>query len=321
MIHIPSNDSVITDRDRVVIEIIQQMTARPAVINLTTNGEGPCARELGLYDLLDLLCAEFDYPKQQVNITTCNLVESHNEYNIIIDPQMIYLDQARSQVSLLNNKDFANIKHFGNFIGHGNIHRLHLASYLYNNYQDKTLATYHCQVTEPYHRPFIAVEDMMFNGYTNHEIDDAVNLIRNSPLVLDNIDTYPILLPATLNILKLYSKFFVEVANLTYFSGNTFYIDEKLWRPMLAKTPFIAQGPQNVLSNLKKLGFKTFDQFWDEGYQEDPSSHQPREIIKVLNRLAKLTTVELEDMYNEMLPILEHNQQRALEIKRHEFIL
>lgn len=323
IIDIASNDGQITNRDEVIVTISKQMSARLPNITLTTNGEGPCAHELGLYELLDYLCNSFDYPRQQIYIQTCNLIETHNEYNIVYSPQMVYLNQAReksAELSKFDQKNFDDIKTFGNFIGHGNLHRIHLASYLNKNYSSQTLSTYHCDVELPYHRPFLGIEDMMFSGYNDEQINTALELLRKSPIKIDSIDDYPILLPATLNIFKLYPNFFVEIANVTYFSGNTFYIDEKLWRPMLAKTPFIVQGPQNFLTNLKKLGFKTFSDFWDEGYQEDPASHQPFEIIRVIDNLAKLSKDELESMYKEMLPILEHNKNRAMSITREDFI-
>ena len=321
MINIPNNDSNIIDKDKLIVELIKHISIQSNRIDISTNFEGPCAKSLGLYDLLDFICAEFNYPKNQIYIHTCNLIEAHAEYNIIITPQMGYLMQARDFLTKhgLVDKNFNNIKHFGNFIGHGNVHRLHLASYLHKKYKDKTLATYHCNVTDSYHRPFLSIEDMMFLGYNNEEVDSGLSLLRDSPIKIDSIDQYPILLPTTLNIFKVYSNFFVEIANVTYFTGNTFYIDEKLWRPLLSKTPFIVQGPQYFLENLRKLGFQTFSDFWDEGYQEDPASHQPREIIKVIDYISNFSNQQLLDMYNSMTPILEHNRQRAFEILESDF--
>jgi hypothetical protein len=171
------------------------------------------------------------------------------------------------------------------------------------------MQTYHTQVTNQYHRPFIGVEDMMFNNHSWAEVQDAVELLQHSPLTIDSIDQYPILNPVTLNITKAYPNFFVEIVNLTYWSGDTFYIDEKIWRPMLMRTPFVVHGPQKFLSRLRALGFRTFDAWWDEGYSEDPPDYQLKEIVRLIEQLAEKSLAELDAMYADMQSVLEHNYQ------------
>jgi hypothetical protein len=174
-------------------------------------------------------------------------------------------------------------------------------------------------VKSDYHRPFLGVEDMLFNDFDWNDFDHAVDLLKASPIKLDSIDQYPILNPATLNITKVYPNFFVEVASMTYITGTTFHTDEKIWRPMLMKTPFIIQGPQNYIKNLRALGFKTFSDYWDEGYSEDPPEYQAREITKIVDSLSKLSINDIQKMYNNMLPILEHNHQRVLSLTDKDF--
>ena len=88
---------------------------------------------------------------------------------------------------------------------------------------------------------------------------------------------------------------------------------------MLMRTPFIVQGPQNFIRNLHKLGFKTFHEFWDEGYSEDPSDCQVRAIIETIQTLAKKNHKDLRDMYNTMLPKLEHNRNLLKTLTAHDF--
>jgi hypothetical protein len=321
IINIPTNDSSIINRDEVLCKLIYDMSINQP-IGIKLNPEGPCADSLGLYDLLDTLTLEFKYTKSQITITTCNLIEQHSEYNIGIMPQMKYLHAARefSNTPIKPKQFDQNFKHFGNFIGHGNIHRLHLASYLYQQHFSKTLQSYHYDRHAEYHKKFVGVEELMFDNYSWDEIQAAIDFLKQTPITVDQINEYPILNPATLNITKVYDQFFVEVVNLTYFSGNTFYIDEKIWRPMLMRTPFLVQGPQNYLINLRKLGFKTFDQWWDEGYSEDPGRTQIDGLIANINQLARQSTHSLESLYAEMQPVLEHNYQRLMEITEGEFL-
>jgi hypothetical protein len=307
MIEFANSDSTIWNRDQLIIDIAHAMSQAVPRIDIGTKREGPCARSLGLYDLLDNMCSRFNYSASNIYITTCNLAETHDRYNIVIKPQMVYLTAAQQYSPPASNKTIA--KHFGHFIGHGNQPRLYLGSYLYAHHRDRTMQTYHTQVTNQYHRPFIGVEDMMFNNHSWAEVQDAVELLQHSPLTIDSIDQYPILNPVTLNITKAYPNFFVEIVNLTYWSGDTFYIDEKIWRPMLMRTPFVVHGPQKFLSRLRALGFRTFDAWWDEGYSEDPPDYQLKEIVRLIEQLAEKSLAELDAMYADMQSVLEHNYQ------------
>lgn len=308
-IEIENSDCTIWNKENVVAEIVKQMLSSADYIHLTTNGEGPCAESLGLYNLLDFLTEKFSYPKNKISITTCNLLEQHCEYQINISPQMVYLLSAKKHANIVKDctKIFdKNFKLFGNFIGHSNLPRLKLASYLYS-IKDVCLQTYHTKLTNDYYKAFIAFDDLMCSGENWRNIERALMLIKNSPIVLDEIQTYPILNPTTFNITNVYPNFFIEIVNVTYFTGNTFYLDEKIWRPILMKTPFIVQGPQWFLKNLKRLGFKTFDNFWDEGYSEDPANIQADAIINNIEYLKSKSITELQNMYNSMQEILDHN--------------
>jgi len=319
VINLSNSDSHIWNIEQAVTDISLAMLSSHEPLRITTNKEGPCAKSLGLYKLLDSLCERFNFPKKFITIETCNLIESHEVYNIEIIPFMLYLDSARNYDATIITKDKQfddDFKHFGHFIGHGNKHRLHLASHLFANYRDQTLQTYHYTPGDIYHRAFIGLEDMLHSGLATAE---AEQLLSACPITIDSIDSYPILNPETLNITKVYPNFFVELVSLTYFTGNTFYIDEKIWRPMLMKTPFMVQGPQDFIKNLQRLGFRTFDSWWDESYVYAPAEQHVQGIINNVQKLSKLTVEQIRDMYNSMLPTLEHNYQRMLELTIPEF--
>jgi len=319
MIEFANSDGVIWQRDQLIIELAARMSAGDSRIDLSTKGEGPCAASLGLYDLLDQMCEKFNYDPKNIYLTTCNLVEDHPVYNINIVPNVYYLNSAQSYATPNPKKQIdSEFKHFGHFIGHGNVHRLFLASKLRSTYNDIALQTYHCDPASDYHREFIGIEDMMFLKHDPTEVRSALDLIQTSPLTQDIIDQYPILNPTTLNITKLYPKFFVEIVSLTYWSGNTFYIDEKIWRPILMKTPFIVQGPKDFMHRLRELGFKTFDRWWDEGHSEDHADFQPKAIVELLNKISQFTLTDIERILAEMHSTLEHNYNLMMRITKRE---
>ena len=323
IIRVQTVDTQILDLDNLIIELSHHMITQPnLLVRIGMMGEGPCLTTMGLYSLLDKLCDRFNFSKSLVEIFTANLLEHHAEYKIIRQHQMYELEAAREHANeiLDSAKTFdTEFKHFGNFISHGNQYRLELSSYLYKNHKNKLINTYHCNRTETYHRPHLGVEDMIHAGHSKDKVDQAIDLIFQSPIQVEKIDSYPILCPATLNITKVYPDFFVELACNTHYTGNLFYVDEKIWRPMLMKTPFIIQGPQNFIGNLQQLGFKTFSNWWDEGYSEVPEDQQVSIICNLVDHLSKFTVSDLKIMYNEMLPILTHNYNLLFSLSDSDF--
>lgn len=318
MIDILTNDGKIRNIEQAIIDIVKTMQT-DGYARITLQSEGPCCEHVGLYSLLDRICEQFNFDKRRISIHTPNLLESHPEYYICYNFNFWELKNSISNSQQYTNieKVFdADFKHFGSFVGHSNKYRLQTGCHLHNRYPDKIIQSYHCTPTDPYHREYIGLEDMMFTN--TFGIDTAYEFIKQAPIVLDEINSFPILQPANLNILKFYPKFFVEIVNLTFFSGNTFYVDEKIWRPMLALTPFMVQGPANLIKNLRRIGFKTFHQWWDEGYSEDPDDCQVAYILSNTDQLSRLSIWELQAMYQDMMPTLEHNRNLLLSLTKEQ---
>jgi len=323
MIKVQTSEGKIFDRDQILIQIIQSVIRQESCIQIDLNGEGPCCEHVGIYHMLDQICNSFQYPKHQIEIHTANFLESHSQYQIIRQHQNYELVAAQSahKQGLYTGKNFnGNFLHFGHFIGHANKSRLHMASYLRANQAQKTLQSYHCDVTNHYHREFIGLEDLMFDkNVPSDQIRDAFDLLTHGTITLDPIDVDYIGPGLTYNITSYYPRFFLEIVGLTFTGGRTFYIDEKIWRPMLMRTPFMVQGPAGLIHNLRRLGFRTFDRWWDEGYSEDPDGCQVPAMISNIDRIAELSVAELEAMYQDMIPILDHNLRRLLELSGQEF--
>ena len=316
MISVLTNDGKIRDVDQFVLNVVFALQ-NDGYARISLMSEGPCCEHVGIYAVLDRICEQFKFNRQRISITTPNLLEAHPEYHIRHDFNFWELERAIENSTKFNTEKVfdADFKHFGSFIGHSNKYRLQTGSELRAHYADKTIQSYHCSVTDPYHREYIGLEDLMFMGYN---VDTAYNHIKQAPIELDEINSFPILQPANINILKFYSKFFVEVVNLTFFSGTTFYVDEKIWRPMLALTPFMVQGPANLIKNLRRIGFKTFDRWWDEGYSEDPDDCQVGYMFDNINKLSRLSIWELQAMYQDMMPTLVHNRDLLLSLTKEQ---
>lgn len=87
---------------------------------------------------------------------------------------------------------------------------------------------------------------------------------------------------------------------------------EKIINAMVCLRPFILVSTAGSLKYIKQLGFKTFDQWWDESY-DDEQDHEKR-ILKILNVIDYIDTFsvdELREMYLSMNNILQHNLHHA----------
>lgn len=311
MVVLPNIDGKIWHLPSKVAEMIDEyQTTNRLAIEL--NQEGPCMRSLGLVQTLDELSERFGWNKSNISIVTNNLLESHDNY-VIKKMGPLYLDSVKEFVrsSVLPQKDFDNILHFGIFVGRSNWLRLWLSSVVYDEFQDKSIQTFHYDPKVDYHKEHLGFDDLIFFLAQDSDIArKSQNFIANCPILIDDqIPDYPIITPEHFGISKVYHKFFVEIVCETYCQGNTFYPTEKIWRPIACKTPFIIQGPKQYYHNLHRLGFKTFSNWWDEGFTNDDYEHQPHEIIKVLRWLASLTKAELESLYIDIQSVLDHNHK------------
>ncbi len=105
-----------------------------------------------------------------------------------------------------------------------------------------------------------------------------------------------------------YSDIFVDVINETRFFQPTANFSEKVFQAMQYMKPFIVVAPPKTVEYIKSLGFKTFSDFWDESY-DDEYDHSERlaKIFKLIDSLNERSIDDLKNIYNRMIPILEHN--------------
>lgn len=109
-------------------------------------------------------------------------------------------------------------------------------------------------------------------------------------------------------IFDLIKKSFVNLVTETRFHTPLQYLSEKTLKPMIVHRPFIILSSPHTLKLLKEIGFKTFDKWWDESY-DDEVDHSIR--FKMVYDLSmKIINTDKENLIQilkEMTPILEHN--------------
>jgi hypothetical protein len=95
----------------------------------------------------------------------------------------------------------------------------------------------------------------------------------------------------------------------TFVRDEVCFATEKTWRPIVARRPFITMGGRNHLANLRRLGFRTFNEFWDEGYDEYGMQWRVTEILKLINTIGLWSPEKLISVLSDMQPILDYNYQ------------
>lgn len=110
--------------------------------------------------------------------------------------------------------------------------------------------------------------------------------------------------------LSFYQKTFCSVVSESSVEQGKLFFSEKTSKPLFAKQPFIMVGNPYSLQKLHELGFKTFNEFWDESYDLEKSFERRLEkILNVMEEINKKSLIELQQMLLDMEGILEHNHR------------
>ena len=324
--HVGINDNKFWRKDLLIMHLYDCLQHNQSA-KLKVVPEGSSLEGCGLYKYLDSFCEHTGYAKHNISIRTGNMIEQHQEYKIIKDAS------AWFEVPIIQHWLTKNIidiqqhptKHFGHFIGKSNWHRLWMASVLYKQHANKTFQTYNTGIGTHYLTKndglcdFVGLEDLVkmecdqidvaveFLKTCPRFIPEEIEAIKNMNTYIKQDDYYPIQLPANLNILQYYSDIFVDVVHETFVRDEVCFTTEKTWRPIIARRPFITMGGRNHLANLRRLGFQTFNKFWDEGYDEYGMQHRVHQIIKLLETISGWSTDKLANTLKEMQTILDHN--------------
>jgi hypothetical protein len=108
-----------------------------------------------------------------------------------------------------------------------------------------------------------------------------------------------------------YDKFNIELVCETYTLGETFFPTEKTIRPIVGNRPFIVYGPKNYLNNLKQHNFRTFDNLWDESYDQLEGITRWQAMSTLICDLAALSETEWHAVIAQAAEITCHNRKIA----------
>lgn len=111
-------------------------------------------------------------------------------------------------------------------------------------------------------------------------------------------------------LIQLQQQSLWHIVTETVFYYNKLHLTEKIFKPIICRRPFILVGAPGNLAYLKSYGFKTFDKWIDESYDNEKDPDRRIElIVDELDKMSRLSRSQLNDLYNDMKSVLEYNFQ------------
>ena len=96
---------------------------------------------------------------------------------------------------------------------------------------------------------------------------------------------------------------------------NSIYPSEKIWKPIFGMHPFILVANFGFLDYLKRIGFETFPEFFDESYDKvEDSIERFHIVINEIKKVCSLSNKELHDKYLSVFDKLQHNRNKLMEM-------
>jgi hypothetical protein len=147
------------------------------------------------------------------------------------------------------------------------------------------------------------------HDYNNVSCHAASHFMRNNKLGTHNIDNVSYG-ERIFGQSKCLDDAYVNVVTETIFYEPQFFVTEKTFKSIRAGQPFIIIGPKGILRHLRALGYRTYGEIWDEGYDElDNNFSKISSIAKLVSKI----DIDCINKNNDLLKeIGEHNRELFL---------
>jgi hypothetical protein len=240
---------------------------------------------------IDNLCQRYSFEKDDVILITSNLIEFDN-----------------CNFTLIQYNYFGN--HI-NFLSMSKLDKIDLKNYQ-NNYNRflNNINTLHflCFNGIPRFNRMLMFDELNQNEKL---IGKSITTLRsgekNYYYDIPNWESRKLGAGASLNI-QAHLDCFLNIITETLFDDDSIFLSEKTYKPIYLCQPFIIFGNPHSLKTLKQLGYKTFDKWWDESYDEELDINDRfKKIICILEKIAEWDMDKCFSIKQEMQDILIHN--------------
>ena len=153
------------------------------------------------------------------------------------------------------------------------------------------------------------VEELLDRG--QHNLKSEENCLFNDINAWTDEDYAP----------HLSSYFDICFESFFYIESEAISLTEKIFKPIINFQPFIYVATKGSLQVLRDLGFKTFEPFIDESYDQELNNDKRLFMAyEQIKRLCLMSKQEIHEWYWGMQDILIHNHQHLLNIHKNKMI-
>lgn len=186
---------------------------------------------------------------------------------------------------------------------------------------------------------FLIKENLLYRGLNsfNYENEEVIKLFPDYIEKIPNLDTYCRALeligsnvldhPHTnLNMSMVvntdfYRKTFCSIIPESHCESETIHFSEKTWKPIMNGHPFMLLTSPGQLNYLKKLGFKTYSDWFDESYDNcDDLLDRVKIITSNLKRYENHSITDLIKIRQDMHKTIEYNYHHMLDMYKKKYI-
>jgi len=158
-------------------------------------------------------------------------------------------------------------------------------------------------------------ESVRMNLYSNNPYlltyQDLINLDEKLPLTIDGeTQIGEMCSNNTGNATQYYEKSLISIITETNCDSEYITLTEKTFKVFKEKHPFILVGVPGSLKAVRELGFKTFNEFWDESYDEIEDFNQRLlKIISICKEIGEWDNAKILDFKRKVKPIIDYNHR------------
>lgn len=160
------------------------------------------------------------------------------------------------------------------------------------------------------------IDSVLWFNADDETKDKILRLNAVTPMYIDTVvdhavpytNFYPPVQQKTKDPVKSYKESFCILVVETRVAQPWVNLSEKILYAIKSRKPFLLYAAPQSLKTLQDLGFKTFDQWWDETY--DVITDTQSRIQKINTVAAYINSLDIEtlqDIYKQMKPTLLHN--------------
>ena len=262
--------------------------------------------------IIDCLSRVSGLPPSRILVKTRNRTLTHSKATVVVLEDREFFSISRMVAKEISTQEFKynhDPKLFGALFGRCSFPRLDLAYYLDTFYHDQSVITFHA--SQRHVEGCVSGMEIAFGkhlewakAWQNPEGVIARQDERGGVDMYENLRTWP----------ELWGRYFIDLVVETDYH-NTWAWTEKTWKCLISGKPFIHMAGPGSLSEMRSMGFKTFDPWIRETYDLESNAWRRLDLIKKeIDRLALLDKSQQESTVAELLQIAAFNKSIAKEI-------